>query len=243
VDEKKGYVELGYNSIRLVLWWEACGFSKKLPHASHRDKGYAPHTPDAVLHTNDAEVYAAFIRGLFEADGTMGSFYVSWTTTTLAFSREVQALLLALGFVTTRKVEKPSRTSWGISDRYVLRLLNVASVPVFLQQIGFISERKNTPPSLPLYTQSARFDQIPMSRQMVDRLAPNNDRLRKILLMSLARTGTISRRRGEELQTLLNFFYDEVATLGVVNSLSLSLGSQSYPAGLKTIVNGFPTSV
>ena len=44
--------------------------------ADHRGKGWVAHIPDAILHTNDREVYAAFVRGLFEADGTTNNGYV-----------------------------------------------------------------------------------------------------------------------------------------------------------------------
>ena len=39
------------------------------PSRRHSGKGYTAHIPDAVLHANDRAVYAAFLRGLFEADG------------------------------------------------------------------------------------------------------------------------------------------------------------------------------
>jgi len=105
---RTSYTELIFTSIRLVLWWEACGLAKTPPTPGHRGKGYPPRVPDAILHTNDPDVYAAFIRGLFEADGTVHNGYVSWTTSTLQFSYDVLRLLLALGFETTREYEHPS---------------------------------------------------------------------------------------------------------------------------------------
>ena len=38
-------------------------------------------------HTNDPAVYAAFLRGLFEADGTVVAGYPSWTTTHVVLRR------------------------------------------------------------------------------------------------------------------------------------------------------------
>ena len=216
---KSGYLELALNSIRLVLWWEACGFAKTPPHATHRGKGYAPLIPAAVTYADDPLIYAAFIRGLFEADGTVNNHYVSWTTTTLAFSHDIQTLLLALGFVSTRKFEKPTRTSWAVNTRYVLRLLNVSAIGRFVREIGFISQRKNTLTPLPPHAQAARYDHIPISRAEVDRLAPANDRIRKVLLLSVSRGHTMSRRIGEELlartgderlRERLCFYYDEI---------------------------------
>src|SRR6266511_597607 len=63
VTEKKGYTEVALNSVPLVLWWEACGFAKLPPAAEHSGKGWHSHIPDVVLHTNNREVYTAFIRG------------------------------------------------------------------------------------------------------------------------------------------------------------------------------------
>src|SRR2546429_507312 len=69
VTQKQGYTEVAFNSVPLAVWWEACVFAKLPPSAVHSGKGWHAHNPDSVLHTNDREIYAAFIRGLFEADG------------------------------------------------------------------------------------------------------------------------------------------------------------------------------
>jgi ribonucleoside-diphosphate reductase alpha chain len=76
--------------------------------------------PDAILHSNDRDVYGAFVRGLFEADGGTYSGYASWSTVSESFSRDVQTLLLTLGFVTTRKVDGTD-SNWG-THRLVLAL-------------------------------------------------------------------------------------------------------------------------
>ena len=104
---QQGYQEVAFHSVRLVLWWEACGFAKFVPHENHSGKGYSPHIPDALLYSNDAAVYAAFIRGLFEADGTLTGQYVSFTTSSINFCHSEQTLLLSLGFTTTRKSDRP----------------------------------------------------------------------------------------------------------------------------------------
>src|SRR5207249_11864289 len=48
VTQKRGYTEVAFNSVRLVLWWEACGFAVRVPVADHRVKGYVAHVSDAV---------------------------------------------------------------------------------------------------------------------------------------------------------------------------------------------------
>ncbi len=243
---KQGYTEVAFHSVRLTLWWEACGFAKTAPSEGHSGKGYAPHIPDTILRANDPQVYAAYVRGLFEADATCTGGYVAWTTTHERFSRDVQSLLLTLGFVTTRKTDVPGAGSYGVNAKYVLRLLNVSITGQFGEEVGFLSARKNAQASAGEHPQAARHDHIPLSREMVDLLAPVNDNLRKTLLLSLSRTGTISRRSAEELLAraanpklghLLGFFYDEVITA--------ELGEEQFtydisvPENVTYVANGF----
>ena len=243
--EKQGYTEVAVNSVPLVLWWEACGFAKLPPSAEHSGKGWHAHIPDAVLHTNDPEVYAAFVRGLFEADGTTDNGYVSWSTVTESFSRDVQTLLLALGFVTTRKIDEPG-TNWGLNPRFVLRLLNVAAAERYLEEIDFISVRKAASLWQGDHRQASRHDHIPVSRGIVDELAPENDALRKTMLMALARRGDVSRRSATallertadpELEHLLGFYYDSVATVETLDDQPTY--DISVPDNVTYVANGF----
>jgi len=246
ITERQGYTEVAFNSVRLTLWWEACGFAKIPPSQEHTGKGYLPHIPDAVLHSNDPAIYAAFVRGLFEADSTISNGYVAWTTRSESFSRDVQSLLLALGFVTTRKIDPPQAGKWGQNPPYVLRLLNVSVAGRFGEEIGFLSDRKRALLTVQDHPQAARYDHIPITREMVDELAPADDALRKTLLMSLARHGMVSRRAATELLKranspklghLLGFCYDEVATA--------ELGEEQFtydlsvPDNVTYVANGF----
>jgi len=238
----ESYVSVEFNSVRLVEWWEASGFAKRRPSEGHRGKGYTPHIPDAVLHTNDRDTYTAFLRGIYEADGTVTLGYPSWTTTSMSFSHDVQALQLALGFVTTR--------SFGTSGRgsklAVLRLLNNESNRRWLDTIGFMSDRKNAAIDTTECPQAARYDHIPVSRVLLDRVAASNDRDRTVALMEFRRSGSITRRLARELAAksndaelnhLLGFFYDKVVTA--------ELGGEEFtfdlsvPANVTYLANGF----
>jgi ribonucleoside-diphosphate reductase alpha chain len=245
VTPKQGYTEVSINSVPLAMWWEACGFAKLPPSAEHRGKGWHAHIPDAVLHTNDRDVYAAFVRGLFEADGTTNNGYVSWSTVTESFSRDVQSLLLSLGFVTTRKTDGTS-SNWGSNDRFVLRLLNVASTKRYLEEISFMSVRKVASLWTGDHRQASRSDHIPVSRRLVDQLAPENDSLRKTMLLSLARRGDVSRRSATallertadpQLEQLLDFYYDTVATVEVLDDEPTF--DLSVPDNVTYVANGF----
>ena len=243
---KQGYTEVAFHSVRLTLWWEACGFAKRAPNGAHRGKGYEAHIPDAVLFTNDPSSYRAFIRGLFEADGNASNGYASWSTVSEQFSHDVQSLLLALGFVTTRKTDQPGIGHRGVNPIHVLRLLNASSGARFLTEISFISERKREALIDREHPQAARDDLVPVGRAVVDRLAPENDHLRKTMLLSLARTGLVSRRSATallertadpELEQSLGYFYDSIA--------SAELGEEqltydiAVPSNVTYVANGF----
>ena len=245
VSERKGYTEVAYNSVPLAIWWEACGFSKLPPSAEHSGKGWHAHVPNAILHSNDSAVYAAFVRGLWEADGTTTNGYASWSTVTERFSRDVQSLMLALGFVTTRKVDGTD-SNWGANERYVLRILNVADATRFADEIGFISKRKSESLRIGEHRQASRHDHIPVSRELIDELAPANDSLRKTMLMALSRRGDVSRRsatallertESPELEHLLNFFYDDIAEIEVLDDQPTF--DLSVPDNVTYVANGF----
>ncbi len=244
VTEQTGYTEIAFHSVPLVVWWEACGFAKHSPTENHVGKGYHPHIPDALLYSNDAEIYQAFVRGLYEADGTItGGLYPSWSTTSMDFSHDMQSLLLALGYPTTRKFDK---TGWGDSDLAVLRLLNVSYNERWANEIGFMSDRKQAQLRIGDHPQAARKDQIPAPRELVEGLMPENDNLRRAMLHSLRMNGTVSRRSAltlyertgnAELGELLEFFYDTVG--------SAELGEEQYtydlsvPDNVTYVANGF----
>ena len=243
VTEKTGYSEVAFHSVPLTVWWEACGFAKTPPVEGHTGKGWQPHIPDAVLATNSPETYRSFVRGLVEADGTVTAGYPHWSTTSIEFSHDIQSLLLAIGYPTTRKMD---RTGWGGSPLAVLRILNLSYSRRYAQEIGFISDRKQAALVSTTAPQAARCDHIPVHRSLIDRLAPENDPLRRTMLLSLARNGMVSRRSAQELlkrtddgelARLLDHFYDRVT--------SADLGEPqwtydlSVPENVTYVANGF----
>jgi ribonucleoside-diphosphate reductase alpha chain len=248
VTPKRGYAEVRIDSVRLALWWEACGFAKRSPSEGHSGKGYVAHVPDAVLHANDRGVYAAFLRGLFEADGDTSAGYPTLKNTSVQMVRDVQSILLALGFPATLSVQDRTRhSSWGNAPLAVLRLLNASYNKKWLDQVGFMGDRKNAAVHVadPAVAQTGRHDYVPLTRALVDRLAPENDRLRRVLLMEQSR-GRVSRRIATELFErtgdpalghLLGFFYDAVQ--------SSELGGEEFtydlsvPDNVTYIANGF----
>ena len=100
---QEGYQEVTLQSVRLARWWQAAGFAKSLPEPGHSGKGWIPRVPSAVLEANSPVVYSAFLRGLFEADGTVLAGVPSVATASLTFATEIRTLLLALGLATTTR--------------------------------------------------------------------------------------------------------------------------------------------
>ncbi len=248
VTPKRGYNEVRIDSVRLARWWEACGFAKRRPAEGHVGKGYVAHIPDAVLHANDREVYAAFLRGLYEADGDTSAGYPTLKNTSVQMVRDVQSMLLALGFPTTLSVkDRTTHSSWGSAPLAVVRLLNASYSARWLDEVGFMGDRKNAAVHVadPAAAQTGRKDYVPLQRGLIDRLAPVNDRLRRVLLLEQSR-GRVSRRIATELFErtgdaelghLLQFFYDTVH--------SSELGGEEFtydvsvPDNVTYIANGF----
>ncbi len=245
VTPEAGCTEVAFNSVRLVLWWEACGFAKRSPSEGHAGQGYAAHIPDAVLHSNDPEAYRAFLRGLFEADGAVTAGVPTFWSTTVDFAADVQALLLALGYPTTRTPGTTTRTGRGQAPIAVLRLVDAGYARRWVAEIGFLGDGKGAAVAASTAAQTGGGDHVPLSRSLVDRLAPGDDRLRKVLLLELSR-GRVSRRMAAELFErtgdaelghLLAFYYDRVASSELGDEeLTYDL---SVPDNVTYVANGF----
>ncbi len=126
-----------------------------------------------------------------------------------------------------------------------VRLANLSRNERWAIEIGFMGDRKQSGLLLSDVDQAGRKDYIPLSRELVDRLAPENDRLREAFLMEVAR-GRVSRRMAEELYErtgdaeldhLLSFVYDTVATAELgEEELTYDL---SVPSNVTYLANGF----
>jgi ribonucleoside-diphosphate reductase alpha chain len=242
MDAKRGGTDVRIDSVGVVLWWEACGFAKR-PDA-RTGKGYVAHIPDAVLHTNDRQVYAAFLRGLYEAGGDSGAGSPTLKDTSVGMIQDVQSILLSLGYPTHRTLTGQT-TSGGTPGIASLRLVNASYNQRWLREVGFIGERKNSAVSIESRAQSDRRDRIPLTRDIVDRLAPADGRLREVLLMQHAEGGVARSIADElyagtedaELERLLSFFYDQVASAELVGEeFTYDL---SVPANVTYTANGF----
>jgi ribonucleoside-diphosphate reductase alpha chain len=240
--EKKSYIEIVVNSVPLTLWWEACGFCKILPCPGFKGKGYFPQIPDSILASNDSEIYGAFLRGLFEADGTVTNGSPTFSTVNLDFSEEVKQVMLSIGLPTTSH-EETSENRWGDHNSFVTRLLNLTYSEVFEQKVGFIGGRKKG--RVVYRSEGGRGDPIYVG---VNWLVDNIKSGHEFYKMSLKHRGSgfiprgkaqklLEIREDEHLRNALMYFYDSALMNeegGEQETYDLSV-----PDNVEYVANGF----
>lgn len=247
--EFSGHIQVEIHSTQLASWWRAAGFSKRKPRAGHSGKGWVPHIPSAVRASNDPEIYAAFLRGLFEADG--GAYYthtISFSTARADFAEEIRTLLLLLRIPTSTKIDEPTGNHKVQNPVHVLRVLNRYFAQEYARAIGFLSSRKQSAldciVSDDLSPSAYKGDHIPISRETVQRLLPSNTPLRANLYQAIRR-GKVSRRLALDLHSetgdegigrMLEFFFDRVESA----ELGESFGTYdlSVPDNTTYLANG-----
>ncbi len=192
---QQGYQEVTLQSVRLARWWQAAGFAKELPDPGHIGKGWVPRIPSAILETNNPTVYGAFLRGLFEADGTVLEGVPSLSTAHESFAAEVRTLLLVLGLATsTRKTV----SGWG-GEIFQVRLRNIDHALNFDEFVGFIGERKSR---LMVYLEpshSAKKDYVFLPKSAWIELVPVGHTARNAVLQSLRKAGGVPRMLAREI--------------------------------------------
>jgi len=242
VSQKEGYKEVAVHSVPLVMWWDASGFSKLKPSLEHTGKGYTPYIPDAILHTNDRKIYSAFLKGLFEADGTVGLGNPTICTANKEFAQEIRTLLLSLGYPTQTKIDT---SGFGGGDLYVMRLKNISYNKGFLDNIGFIGNRKMSSIAT-RSSQTAKRDYVYLSDDIIEEAVPTGSAQRDAVLLSLRRHQAIPRETALKLyqdtkhpQILwaLQFFYDKISSNidgGIQSTYDISV-----PENVTYTANGF----
>src|SRR5262249_2470634 len=181
----EGYREVTLQSVRIARWWQAAGFAKELPEDGHRGKGWGPRIPSAILEANDRGIYAAFPRGLFEADGTVLAGVPSVTTAHAGFAGEVRSLLLVLGLATTTR---QTTSGWG-GDVLQVRLRNIDHALNFGEVVGFIGERKARLIVALEPDSSAKKDLLFLPAQVWQDITPAGHPRHDTVMQSLRKTG------------------------------------------------------
>jgi ribonucleoside-diphosphate reductase alpha chain len=217
VSQQPGYQEVTLQSVRLARWWQVAGFAKGLPEAGHTGKGWVPRIPSAILEANAGTVYSAFLRGLFEADGTVLDGVPSVSTASESFAAEVRTALLALGLgTTTRKTQ----SGWG-GPIFQVRLRNIDHALNFDEIVGFIGQRKSELMAFLEPESSAKKDYIYLPRQAWNDLAPVRHPLHGTITQSLYKFNGVPRmlarrlfgeKRDKRLEYALGYLFERVAS-------------------------------
>ena len=189
VAPQEGYQELTLSSVRLARWWQAAGFAKGLPDADHSGKGWIPRVPSAILEANDPAVYSAFLRGLFEADGTVLDGVPSFSTAHESFAAEVRTMLLTQGLATTTR---KTVSGWG-GPIFQVRLRNVDHALNFSELIGFIGQRKDRLVAELEPGRSAKKDYVFLPSDTWTELVPAGHPARNAMMLSLRKHGGVPR--------------------------------------------------
>jgi ribonucleoside-diphosphate reductase alpha chain len=214
VTPQEGYQEVTLQSVRLARWWLAAGFAK-VARDGHSGKGWTPRVPSAVLESNDREVYAAFLRGLFEADGTVLGGVPSVSTASRSFAAEIRTVLLTLGFPTTTR---ETTSGWG-GPQLQLRLRNLRYARTFEERVGFLSARKARLCAAVPATQSGNRDRVHLPEQMWLELVPVGHELRAVVQQAVARGRGLSRdlaqrvlaaTKDSRVEHALGYLFEEV---------------------------------
>ena len=95
-----------------------------------------------VIWRSPRPVVAAFLAGLFEADGSSAQSSVSLTTKHEDFARDVQRLLTAIGIEASVKGRVVRLPRSDRRTRYWNVNMRRAGADVFVKEVGFLSERK-----------------------------------------------------------------------------------------------------
>lgn len=243
---RTGYIKVSVNSVPLVIWWEACGFSKK---HKKEEKSWEPHIPLAILYSNDPKIYKAFLRGLFEADGTVWKDVKvpALSTHSKNFHDQVKSLLLALGFPTKSKI---GVSGWGKKNLYVLYIRNREYSFKFKEEIGFISKRKNDLIDIGKTRQTPRMDRIFISENLFKELVASrsvNKNDRDILRLEFKRSGFVSRYFAKRIlnqieNKTLNFYVDKIFFDEIIlkeNNGEALTYDLSVPENVTYLANGF----
>ncbi|MBV9095042.1 MAG: adenosylcobalamin-dependent ribonucleoside-diphosphate reductase [Streptosporangiaceae bacterium] len=216
VTPQEGYQELSLPSVRLARWWQAAGFAKGLPNTDHTGKGWVPKVPSAILEANDPTIYSAFLRGLFEADGTVLDGVPSFSTAHESFAAEIRALMLTQGLATTTR---ETVSGWG-GPIFQVRLRNVDHALNFSELVGFIGQRKHRLVAEGEPEVSARKDRVFLPSDVWAELIPAGHPARNAAMLCLRRYGGVPRMLAcrvfeetldDRLGTALGYLFERVA--------------------------------
>ncbi|MFC1620860.1 adenosylcobalamin-dependent ribonucleoside-diphosphate reductase [Candidatus Omnitrophota bacterium] len=133
IDDKS--INLIYHSQMLVEWLKSIGVNKL-------DSLHA-FIPEVILKGN-RECAEAFVKGLFEADGTIDKQGYSITLTSISqkLIDQLQVLLLSLGIPSRVRINANRESSRGKNKLYILMISTPKGLETYKKRVGFLSRKK-----------------------------------------------------------------------------------------------------
>jgi len=89
-----------------------------------------------LIRQSPANIVGAYLRGLFEADGTLTHGYPTLTTSSAQLARETSTLLIGLGCPVKIRTISAGLDRWGNSETYQVRITSMVGLQVWREKIG-----------------------------------------------------------------------------------------------------------
>ncbi len=97
--------------------------------------------PDSIL-TSKTSVICSFIKGLFDADGTISNGVASYSTVSDIMSYQLQTIMLTMGILTYRDTITDRSGCYGKRPLHRIRVASKFDLAIFKDKIGFVSRFK-----------------------------------------------------------------------------------------------------
>jgi len=135
IRDKLTYIDMVFFSKDLEKYFENLGWKK--------ERSWNAFIPTQILQSEE-NVVCAFLRGVFEGDGSVhNDGYPLLYSTSKLLIEQVQQLLLSLGIVAKIYEVTKSRDRYGKRPMYKIAVLTDKSIELFKEKIGFVTENKN----------------------------------------------------------------------------------------------------
>lgn len=136
--ESERIITYSINSVKLTYWLSS------IIEFKHGDKTCTIDIPECIMRS-PKEIQVAFLKTLFEGDGTISkhskSFRVSYSSMSIKLIKSLQQILLNFGVISSIKEDRDKRYP---NRRYFkLNVVGESSRLSFIKQIGFLTNRKN----------------------------------------------------------------------------------------------------
>ena len=89
-----------------------------------------------LIRQSPPSVVGAYLRGLFEADGTLTHGYPTLGTSSARLAREVSTLLIGLGCPVQMRTVTAGLDRWGDSDTYQVKITSTVGLQAWREMIG-----------------------------------------------------------------------------------------------------------